>query len=58
MTDYQSIGSELKRRLNSYAPGIDVKSAGVALQVTDGVVEISGLADCCQGEMLEMENGG
>jgi F-type H+-transporting ATPase subunit alpha len=56
--DWKAVGRELKRRLKSYTPQLDVRGAGVTLTSGDGVVSLSGLAGCRLGELIEYEDGG
>ena len=57
MFDGKSIGAELRGRLNAYVRQPDVRGAGVVLSTGDGVVTLSGLAGCKQGELIEFESG-
>ena len=56
--DWKSVGRDLKKRLKSYTPQMDVRGAGVTLTSGDGVVSLSGLAGCRLGELIEYEDGG
>lgn len=56
--DWKAVGRELKKRLKSYTPQLDVRGAGVTLTSGDGVVSLSGLAGCRLGELIEYEDGG
>ena len=58
LLDWKSVGRELKGRLKSYTPQLDVKGAGVTLTAGDGVVSLSGLSGCQLGELIEFETGG
>ena len=56
--DWKAIGRELKGRLRSYSPQLDIRGAGITLTAGDGVVTLSGLAGCKLGELIEYEDGG
>ncbi|NLG24222.1 MAG: F0F1 ATP synthase subunit alpha, partial [Clostridiales bacterium] len=57
MFDARSIGAELRGRLGQYQRRPDVRGAGAVLSTGDGVVTLSGLAGCRQGELIEFESG-
>ncbi len=56
--DWKAVGRELKGRLKTYTPQMDIRGAGITLTAGDGVVSLSGLNGCQLGELIEYEEGG
>ena len=56
--DWRSIGRELRGRLKDYSKTADIRAAGQVLSCGDGIVRLSGLDSCRNGELIEFEGGG
>ncbi|MDE2089001.1 MAG: F0F1 ATP synthase subunit alpha [Gammaproteobacteria bacterium] len=47
------ISALIKRRIEQFEPAAEVRTEGMIVSLTDGIVRIHGLADVMQGEMIE-----
>ena len=57
MLDWKTVGQELRARLQHYEKRLDVRGAGEVLSCGDGIVRLSGLDSCKNGELIEFESG-
>jgi len=53
----EEITAVIKKQLESYDGGIEIKEEGVVLQVGDGIARVYGLENAMAGELLELPNG-
>ena len=51
------IVSALKRQIEGFRAGIDVREVGTVVSVGDGIASIQGLESCMAGELLELPHG-
>ncbi|MEG2621318.1 MAG: F0F1 ATP synthase subunit alpha [Clostridia bacterium] len=57
MLDWSTVGQELRARLDHYEKKLDVRGAGEVISCGDGIVCLSGLDGCKNGELIEFESG-
>jgi len=48
------ISELIKQRIEQFAVVSEARNEGTIVSVTDGIIRINGLADCMQGEMIEL----
>ncbi|WP_113906682.1 F0F1 ATP synthase subunit alpha [Aliidiomarina celeris] len=48
------IAELIKKRIEKFEVVSEARNEGTIIAVTDGIIRISGLADCMQGEMIEL----
>ncbi len=48
------ISELIKTRIEQFKLGVEARNEGTLIGVSDGIVRIHGLADCMQGEMIEL----
>lgn len=48
------ISELIKKRIAQFDVASEARNEGTIVQVTDGIIRINGLADCMQGEMIEL----
>ena len=52
------ISDLIKQRIGKFEAVSEARNEGTIVSVSDGIVRINGLAECMQGEMIELPNGG
>jgi len=57
MNETNLLIEQLKKQAQAYKRDFQVEEVGTVLEVADGVVKISGLANAASGEMVEFEHG-
>lgn len=48
------ISELIKQRIEKFEVVSEARNEGTIVSVTDGIIRIHGLADCMQGEMIEL----
>jgi len=48
------IAELIKKRIEQFDVVSEARNEGTIVSVTDGIIRIHGLADCMQGEMIEL----
>ena len=48
------ISELIKKRIEQFEVVSEARNEGTIVAVTDGIIRINGLADCMQGEMIEL----
>ncbi|WP_435236040.1 F0F1 ATP synthase subunit alpha [Psychromonas sp. PT13] len=51
------ISDLIKQRIEKFEAVSEARNEGTIVSVSDGIIRINGLADCMQGEMIELPNG-
>ena len=51
------ISDLIKQRIAKFEAVSEARNEGTIVSVSDGIIRINGLADCMQGEMIELPNG-
>jgi F-type H+-transporting ATPase subunit alpha len=51
------ISDLIKQRISDFEAVSEARNEGTIVSVSDGIIRINGLADCMQGEMIELPNG-
>ncbi len=51
------ISELIKQRIEQFNVVSEARNEGTIVSVSDGIIRINGLADCMQGEMIELPNG-
>jgi F-type H+-transporting ATPase subunit alpha len=51
------ISDLIKQRIGEFEAVSEARNEGTIVSVSDGILRINGLADCMQGEMIELPNG-
>ncbi|RJG39209.1 F0F1 ATP synthase subunit alpha [Motilimonas pumila] len=51
------ISDLIKQRIENFNVVSEARNEGTIVSVSDGILRINGLADCMQGEMIELPNG-
>ncbi|AGH79976.1 ATP synthase F1 subunit alpha [Psychromonas sp. CNPT3] len=51
------ISDLIKQRIEKFEAVSETRNEGTIVSVSDGIIRINGLADCMQGEMIELPNG-
>jgi F-type H+-transporting ATPase subunit alpha len=51
------ISDLIKQRISEFEAVSEARNEGTIVSVSDGIIRINGLADCMQGEMIELPNG-
>ncbi|WP_354622889.1 F0F1 ATP synthase subunit alpha [Psychromonas sp. MME2] len=51
------ISDIIKQRISKFEAVSEARNEGTIVSVSDGIIRINGLADCMQGEMIELPNG-
>jgi len=51
------ISDLIKKEIEGFDFGVEARTEGTVVSVTDGIIRIHGLADAMQGEMLELPGG-
>ena len=51
------ISELIKQRIEKFEVVNETRKEGTILSVSDGIIRVNGLAECMQGEMIELENG-
>ena len=51
------ISDLIKQRIEKFEAVSETRNEGTIVSVSDGIIRIHGLADCMQGEMIELPNG-
>jgi F-type H+-transporting ATPase subunit alpha len=51
------ISDLIKQRIAKFEAVSEARNEGTIVSVSDGILRINGLADCMQGEMIELPNG-
>jgi len=52
------ISELIKQRIGKFEAVSEARNEGTIVSVSDGIIRINGLAECMQGEMIELPNGG
>jgi len=52
------ISDLIKQRIGKFDAVSEARNEGTIVSVSDGIIRINGLAECMQGEMIELPNGG
>jgi len=51
------ISDLIKQRIEKFEAVSEARNEGTIVSVSDGIIRINGLAECMQGEMIELPNG-
>ena len=51
------ISDLIKQRIGKFEAVSEARNEGTIVSVSDGIIRINGLAECMQGEMIELPNG-
>ncbi|MDN2664737.1 F0F1 ATP synthase subunit alpha [Psychromonas sp. 14N.309.X.WAT.B.A12] len=51
------ISDLIKQRIGQFEAVSEARNEGTIVSVSDGIIRINGLAECMQGEMIELPNG-
>ncbi len=51
------ISNLIKQRIEKFEAVSEARNEGTIVSVSDGIIRINGLAECMQGEMIELSNG-
>lgn len=51
------ISELIKQRIGKFEAVSEARNEGTIVSVSDGIIRINGLAECMQGEMIELPNG-
>jgi len=51
------ISDLIKQRIEKFEAVSEARNEGTIVSVSDGIIRINGLAECMQGEMIELSNG-
>ncbi|WP_094752701.1 F0F1 ATP synthase subunit alpha [Psychromonas sp. CD1] len=51
------ISDLIKQRIEKFEAVSETRNEGTIVSVSDGIIRINGLAECMQGEMIELPNG-
>ncbi|MDH5766686.1 MAG: F0F1 ATP synthase subunit alpha, partial [Gammaproteobacteria bacterium] len=48
------ISDLIKKRIENFDTGVEARTEGTIVSLTDGIIRIHGLAEAMQGEMIEL----